>query len=740
MKYHLILRSSFKGSLCFLLCAAGFVRPLRADDISKNLIQQSQADQQDIRNHTAAVVTQVQDLIDELAANGISGDDNKVLQATKAALNNLSGPEMERVIASLQKAGSAADSTTTQQNAVKAYTGQKGIILQFQQILKEYAQRQAAYALPQRFKELSNRQTETMRTTTEVAARTVGQSASELSSMDQTTEQIVQTDQAAIISDVAQAQEQLDKAVQDSAGDEGKNLAQAQQDLKSGKLQQALNQANDDIKAGNLLKAISDQKLARDELRRVTRDLNPASDIVDALTATAGDLAQLIESQKKLSDQTNGSISGKTADSSLVDKQIVLVDKTDLLQQDMQSLSPDAAGIVKGAINPMQVSRFKLHDLVAYPQAVQSQSEAIAKLEEAQKQLQQQVADAQKAEDEANKDPVAKLQDLQKKIQDEIKQQQQIAQQTAQAENAPTPDPANVADAQQKQSQLQDQTSALQKDAQADSLSTSQTLANAAAQMDQAQKDLADPAKGADAKNAQAAALSALNQANKDLDQQIAQAQQTPADPSALAAADAALQKSQDEAGNAQADASPAPPATPDTDAASKALADAGKDAQTAANTPGLPQDAAQDVKNAQAELAKGQQDAGQKNASGAAAHAAAAQQALAQAQAKVASAAAAMAGNAPGNAPGSQKSNQPGPPGPPGRIAGNTTSHSTKIAGGDNKKGTLHDVNGTDKFISLAARERAAIGQSQEEKRPQEYAPMIDQYMKNLADQASAQ
>jgi hypothetical protein len=51
-----------------------------------------------------------------------------------------------------------------------------------------------------------------------------------------------------------------------------------------------------------------------------------------------------------------------------------------------------------------------------------------------------------------------------------------------------------------------------------------------------------------------------------------------------------------------------------------------------------------------------------------------------------------------------------------------------------------MHGVSGSDKFISLAARERAAVGESQEEKRPQEYAPMIDQYMKNLADQASEQ
>jgi hypothetical protein len=35
--------------------------------------------------------------------------------------------------------------------------------------------------------------------------------------------------------------------------------------------------------------------------------------------------------------------------------------------------------------------------------------------------------------------------------------------------------------------------------------------------------------------------------------------------------------------------------------------------------------------------------------------------------------------------------------------------------------------------------RERTAITETQGETRPQEYSPMIDQYLKNLSDQATA-
>jgi hypothetical protein len=62
-----------------------------------------------------------------------------------------------------------------------------------------------------------------------------------------------------------------------------------------------------------------------------------------------------------------------------------------------------------------------------------------------------------------------------------------------------------------------------------------------------------------------------------------------------------------------------------------------------------------------------------------------------------------------------------------------------TDINGGSNTKGTLHDTMGNGKFITVTSRDRAAIDQTQTEKRPQEFGAMIDQYMKNLSDQASA-
>jgi hypothetical protein len=759
-----------------------------AQETTKSFVQQNRTDQQDVKMHTAALEAQIQDLIGELAANGITGDDAKVLQTTKTVLHNLSAEEMEKVIASLQKASETAGTAEGEKHIIAANAGQKGIIQIFRQILTDYAQRQAAIELPTKFKELTERQTQVMWTTAQVASDIGGHSASELNTMQQTTAQIVQSDQGALVNDVAMAQQMLDKAAQDATGDEGKALSQAQQDLKSGALAKALDQANADLKAGHLLQATSEQKVARDELRKLAKDLNPPATTVDALADTAATLAQLIDAQKSLLAQTTAAVPVKPRVTGLDGKQGVLVDKADSLQQDMLTLSPVASGLVKDAITPMQMSRAQMGVRGgSFDQAAIHQQDAIAKLEEAQKNLQQQVADAQKAADDAAKDSTQKLDDLQKQIQTAMQDQKAVSNATSQANSATPPDANALAKDQQAQTQLQQQASAMQQSASPLSLPASQALANAAAAMSKAQQDMADPANAANAQADQAAAQQALAAANQAVGQQIAQNQQQASDPAALANAADSLQKAQDDVSSAMADATPSaagatppsgstppsgtppggtppgstppgstppggtppgstpPGAAPTMDQASAALAQAAKDTQAAASTPGLPDAAAAAVGDAQKSIAQGQAAAAQGNAPGTASAAAAAQAALAQAQASVAVAMAGMGagkGNQPGNSPGSQPGNQPGVASmawtPPGHDSPSKTG-AKNISGGSTDKGQLHSVTGTGRFVSVQSRDRTAIDQSQGENRPQEYAPMIDQYMKNLADQSSS-
>ncbi|HEX4141592.1 MAG TPA: hypothetical protein VHY09_14685 [Candidatus Methylacidiphilales bacterium] len=827
--------SRFTGSA--LLFAALAVSSAWAQNVSKNSILQTKADQQDVRQHTTILANQIQSLIDELTENGITGDDVKVLATTKAVLNNLSTAEMQRVLASLQKAGDAAGTKAGEQNLVDAYGTQKGIILEFRQILKDYEQRQAADELPAKFKELTDRQTQIMWTTAQVATESAGKSQQELNTMQQTTAQIVQTDQNALVNDVAMAKQMLDRAAQNATGEQGRAMQQAQKDLAGGNLQASLDKANADLGQGHLLQATTAQKAARDTLRQIAKDLNPPTTTADALSDYAATLNKIIEQQKDLLLQTNAAIDVRPRVTGLDEKQGVLVDQTNSLQEDMQAMNPAVAGLVKDAITPMQVARATLGQRSGqFPRAASSEQDAIDKLQQAAQQLAQLVADAQKAADEAAKDSTQKLQQLQQQIQQAAQAQKQVAQNTAQAGN----DQNALNQAQQQQNQLQQATQNLQQSASPLSLPAAQALANAQQAMQQAQQALSN-GQSQQAQQAQQQAAQDLQQADQAAQQAVAQSQQQATDPNQLAQAANQLQQAQNAVSNALTDAqqqqqsqqanaqqqtgsqqqanaqqnsqqsgsqqanaqqqtgsqqqansqqnsqqagsqqanaqqqsgsqqqansqqnsqqagsqqanaqqsgsqqSGSQQGAADMQQAQQALAQAAQATQAAAATQGLPDAAQSAIQNAQQDIAQGQQAATQGNAQATANAATAAQSALAQAQAAVAVAQAGMtptpsnsgqmmAGQNPGQPPG-----QPQPGDTPPTADQASPDGAKSLTGGSNQKGELHDTTGNGKFITVMSRERAAITETQAETRPQEYSPMIDQYLKNLSDQATA-
>ena len=158
-----------------------------------------------------------------------------------------------------------------------------------------------------------------------------------------------------------------------------------------------------------------------------------------------------------------------------------------------------------------------------------------------------------------------------------------------------------------------------------------------------------------------------------------------------------------------------------------------------------LPAAAQQAVQSAQSSLTQAAAQAGANQQQPAQANAQSAAQALAQAQAALQLAQAGLSsqmaqgqgqqgqGQSPGQdgqGQGKQKGQGKGTPPPKGSgEQGNWSG-----AGGAN--GARRSASGNGTFIGLPKRDRAAIQQSQAEKYPQEYGPLVEQYLKNLSDQ----
>ena len=177
---------------------------------------------------------------------------------------------------------------------------------------------------------------------------------------------------------------------------------------------------------------------------------------------------------------------------------------------------------------------------------------------------------------------------------------------------------------------------------------------------------------------------------------------------------------------------------------AAQALQDAANAVGALATNPGtLPGAVAEPLQNAQMSLANATAQANgstPSNAGAAAVQAAAAQNAMAQAQAALAAAAAGMMPQSEGK--GQEQGQTPGQGQGQGQGQAQAQGQGKDGEGNWNGKaqnGGLAAVKGSGgQFIGLPQRDRTAIKQSQSEKYPQEYGPLIEQYMKNLADQTS--
>ena len=168
-----------------------------------------------------------------------------------------------------------------------------------------------------------------------------------------------------------------------------------------------------------------------------------------------------------------------------------------------------------------------------------------------------------------------------------------------------------------------------------------------------------------------------------------------------------------------------------------------------------LPQAAQDAVQAAQDALTQAAAQAAGQQAKPAQANAAQAAQALAQAQAALSLAQAGLSSEmAQGQQPGQGEGQQPGQGQSPGQGQGQGKDGQKPGPGkgtpppkGSGKDGNWNGqggadgahraASGTGTFIGLPKRDRAAIQQSQAEKYPQEYGPLVEQYLKNLSDQS---
>lgn len=538
-----------------------------------------------------------------------------------------------------------------------------------------------------------------------------------------------------------------------AAADSVKAAVENMQDARAG-----LNEANLDSAMKNQADAIANLQKAEALLKQMAEDeaKKDSGDPVAALQDAQKEVRELIAKQTQA--LRDASAPGQTEQQAAANaqQQAALKDKTAQVQQKAPT---DAAPALGPAAADMQRAADALQNPAQRAGAQQAQSAALNNLNKADQQLGEKINKMKQAEQ-----ALAAAEQASQELGKLIQAEQKLQVQTVTAAAVKPPQPEQIKSLAPDQTAIQQSTASFQTTLPATAEPTVRALGHAQLDMvkaktslEQANGTLADVSERAalaDLYKAQDAVKAQIQELQKELgkDQQQQQQQQA-------AQANQQVQKAQDQLAQAMQQMNQAAPQqgqqqqqqqqqqqgqqqqgqqqqqAESMQGAMQDLQKAAESVAAAAAQPDLSQAAQQALREAQAALADAMAQAAANDPSKAQENAAKAQDALAKAQAALALAQAGITTEPLGGPQQDGMQQQPGE---------QPSAQSTGDEGPQGKEEALQKggVAGAGKpkvkFIGLPERERKTLEQSQSEKYPAEYAPMVEQYMENLATQGS--
>ena len=322
--------------------------------------------------------------------------------------------------------------------------------------------------------------------------------------------QLQETEEASLRAETSQILDQLERVVAQS-GDAvtAERPRRALERAKEAGLISALDAAAAELKIARLLGAAGTEKRARDQMREVARLLTQSLDKQDALREALRELDQAIDKQNTVTDTTR-KLQNREEAARREGDQAEVVDAADLIRRDIQDLAPSAAEHLKAATDRMQEARTSLLSQqtpqLAKEQAMGKQGEAMTKMEQARRDLLDELSKAESPKPPEN--ALATLEALQQKVRELVKQQQELRKEAAEKK------PPEMTPLASKQGDLKDQTQETQQKAAKPSPTAAEALGDAASHMQKSQKSMAD---GRNQESEHQAALEALERAEREL-------------------------------------------------------------------------------------------------------------------------------------------------------------------------------------------------------------------------------
>jgi hypothetical protein len=411
----------------------GIVSATRAETVPppSDRIREGEVKQQQLRGEAQQIVEQLDSMLGEYERNGLGGEETKTIQTLRDSVQRLSVDEMRQVVELLEKARGARSAGEAKQRVSDAYTSQKEILTQMQKLLAEHLRNQQTQEIAAQLAKLAERQAANLQNGISLGQWSGGRKPENFEAAMQANLQGQQAEQTAIAEELRVAARRIAAFAKDPGNAEAaarlnKGLAAINQ------VQPKVDTATDALKNGQLFKAVEDEKIARDAMRRLAREIAPPQDRVEALRAAQRELARMIDDQAEMAKEVATS---KGESETLENKQGNLAGKGDELAQSLAKDTPAAAQDVKASVEKMQETRGAILDKNKAVAAKNAQ-DALAGLQAAEAKVRQELA---KEEALAGKsgDPAKDLQALQKRTEELAGQQAAAAQNPDKSSQAP---------------------------------------------------------------------------------------------------------------------------------------------------------------------------------------------------------------------------------------------------------------------------------------------------------------
>ena len=447
MKKHL---HTLLASLVALPALAEAATPVSVPQTRSGLIRQ-EVQQGNIGASLGRVARQLDAVIEEYDRNGLEGDDVDTLKRFRGMLNNLTRSEVTKIVKQLEQARLLK--AENNQNAFGAFAGQKQVTVQLEQIYLEWQRQQIFRELSSRFNRLAGTQRSNMQRTVEMYNKMAESSAYRYRDESKIDLRIQELDQAGIndeagtlIKKLKELNEKLDAGVEPRP-----KLAMEKITIE---LNPALDGALDDLKGSKLASAAGNERRARDAMLDLARILAPKRDKEEVIRQAIRDIEKAMVDQEQVkSDTEKLEESEEIKAENLERDQAELVDRTDLIREDVKDFVPAAADELKASTQNQQTARAVLNNNQANEetksdQAAAQQEEAIENLADAKEVLEEQLEEmAEKANNPEKKDKLEQLKELAEKVAELKKKEQAIQEKSEKVEQIPAPAPEEQSEA-----------------------------------------------------------------------------------------------------------------------------------------------------------------------------------------------------------------------------------------------------------------------------------------------------